>query len=189
MKAKESKLQNVKKSPLSISTIKKILQSNRLLNMKRSKIMLWTKKIKNCNLSANSFMINSNKTPTKLSMISMMRFLTWTKESSNSKNNCIFAIPNKCSSSRKKLTISFIWSTSKLIKLIWNKFMIKSIWSYFWWKFFRLSTINWPARMFKPLSSSKNSENHNRFQELLKESRNLKMNLHITSKKTVTLRT
>ncbi len=152
MKANESKLQNVIKSPLSISTIKNILPSNRLSNIKRSKIMRWMKKIKNCNLSANSFMINSNKTQTKLSMISITRFSTSTKESNNSKNNCIFAIPNKCSNSRKKFTISFIWSTLKLIKLIWNKFTIKSISSYFWWKFFRSSTINWPVRMFKPLS-------------------------------------
>ncbi len=152
MKANESKLQNVIRSPLSISTIKKILQLNRHSNIKRSKIMRWTKKIKNCNLSANSFMISSKKTLTKSSMISMTRFSTSIKESNNSKNNCIFAIPNKCSNSRKKLTISFIWSTLKLIKLIWNKFMIKSISSYFWWKFFRSSTINWPVRMFKPLS-------------------------------------
>ena len=157
--------------------------------MKRLKIMRWTKKIKNCNLSASSFMINSKKTLIKLSTISMMRFSTLTNESSSSKNNCIFATRNKCSSWRKKSTISFIWSTSKLMKLIWNKFMIKSIWSYSWWKFFRLSTINWPAKIFKPLKSFKNSENHNRFQELLKESRNLRMNLPTTSKKTVTLKT
>jgi hypothetical protein len=189
MKANESKLQNVIRSPLSISTIKKILRSNRHLNIKRSKIMRWTKKIKNCNLSANSFMISSKKTLTKLSTTSMMRFSTLTNESNSSKNNYIFATRNKCASWRKKSAISSTWSTSKLMKLIWSKFMIKSIWSYSWWKFFRSSTINWPVKMFKPLNSSKNSENHNRFQELLKESRNSRMNLPTTSKKTVSLKT